>query len=103
MKEFAGSHKVVVSSEHWLDVNTRTANKGRAVTALQNALGIAPAQTMVFGDFLNDLEMMDTADYAFAMHNAHPLLHERAKFVAPSNNENGVVRTIASVLNIELD
>jgi Cof subfamily protein (haloacid dehalogenase superfamily) len=103
LKEFAGSHKVVVSSEHWLDVNTRTANKGRAVTALQNALGIAPAQTMVFGDFLNDLEMMDTADYAFAMHNAHPLLHERAKFVAPSNNENGVVRTIASVLNIELD
>jgi hydroxymethylpyrimidine pyrophosphatase-like HAD family hydrolase len=57
---------------------------------------------MVFGDFLNDLEMMDTADYAFAMHNAHPQLHARAKFVAPSNNDNGVVRTIASVLDIPL-
>lgn len=74
LSEFTTSHKVVVSSEHWLDVNTRTANKGRAVTALQHALGITPAQTMVFGDFLNDLEMMDTADYAFAMHNAHPQL-----------------------------
>lgn len=103
LTEFMDSHQVVVSSEHWLDVNTRTSNKGRAVTALQTALGITPAQTMVFGDFLNDLEMMDTADYAFAMHNAHPRLHERAKFVAPANNHNGVVRTIASVLDITLD
>jgi len=100
---FLDSHKVTVSSEHWLDVNTRSSNKGRAITALQTAFGVSPAQTMVFGDFLNDLEMMDTADYAFAMHNAHPQLHERAKFVAPSNNDNGVVRTIASVLNIRLD
>lgn len=99
---FTGSHKVTVSSEHWLDVNTRTSNKGHAITALQTALGITPAQTMVFGDFLNDLEMMDTADYAFAMRNAHPRLHERAKFVAPSNNDNGVVRTIAAVLDIPL-
>lgn len=103
LTDFTTSHQVVVSSEHWLDVNTRTSNKGRAVTALQTALGITPAQTMVFGDFLNDLDMMDTADYAFAMHNAHPQLHERAKFVAPSNNHNGVVRTIASVLNLPLD
>jgi Cof subfamily protein (haloacid dehalogenase superfamily) len=102
LSDFVESHKVTVSGEHWLDVNTRTANKGHAISALQAAFDITPAQTMVFGDFLNDLEMMDTADYAFAMHNAHPLLRERAKFVAPSNNENGVVRTIASILDIPL-
>ncbi len=102
LSEFRQSHKVTVSSEHWLDVNTRSANKGHAITSLQAAYGITRAQTMVFGDFLNDLEMMDTADYAFAMHNAHPLLRERARFVAPSNNDNGVVRTIASVLDIAL-
>ena len=102
LSAFADSHKVTVSGEHWLDVNAKTSNKGHAITALQTAFGITPAQTMVFGDFLNDLEMMDTADYAFAMHNAHPVLQERAKFVAPSNNENGVVRTIASILNIPL-
>ncbi len=102
LSQFAGSHKVTLSGEHWLDVNTPTANKGHAISALQDAFGITPAQTMVFGDFLNDLEMMDTAHYAFAMHNAHPLLRERAKFVAPSNNDNGVVRTIASILDIPL-
>ena len=100
MSDFQDSHKVTVSGERWLDVNTKTANKGRAITQLQDALGVTPAQTMVFGDFLNDLEMMDTADYSFAMSNAHPLLAARARYVAPPNSDNGVVRTIASVLGI---
>jgi hypothetical protein len=34
------------------------------------------------------------------MHNAHPLLRERARYVAPPNSENGVVRTISSVLGL---
>jgi Cof subfamily protein (haloacid dehalogenase superfamily) len=97
---FRHTHLVTVSGEHWLDVTSRTANKGRAITHLQDALGITPAQTMVFGDFLNDLEMMDAADYSFAMDNAHPLLRERARYVAPANSDNGVVRTIAAVLGI---
>jgi Cof subfamily protein (haloacid dehalogenase superfamily) len=102
LSAFQDTHNVTVGSAHWVDVNSRTSNKGHAIIALQQSLGITSAQTMVFGDFLNDLEMMDTADYAFAMHNAHPLLRERAKYVAPPNNDNGVVRTIASVLDIPL-
>jgi len=43
---------------------------------------------MAFGDFLNDLEMMDAATYSFAMANAHPRLKERARWVAPTNNAN---------------
>jgi Cof subfamily protein (haloacid dehalogenase superfamily) len=97
---FQSTHKVTVSGERWLDVNSKTANKGQAIRHLQDVLGITPAQTMVFGDFLNDLEMMDAADYSFAMSNAHPLLAARARYVAPPNSDNGVVRTIASVLGI---
>ena len=102
LAKFRDTHQVTVSGEHWIDVTSKTANKGAAITHLQDALGITPAQTMVFGDFLNDLEMMDTADYSFAMDNAHPLLRSRARFVAPPNSENGVVRTIASVLDIDV-
>ena len=99
-ESFRSTHQVVVSGQHWLDVMSPTANKGAGIRALQRALGVGPAQTMVFGDFLNDLEMMDAADYSFAMDNAHPLLRERARFRAPSNVENGVVRTISSVLGL---
>jgi len=55
---------------------------------------------MVLGDFLNDLEMMDAGECWFAMAYAHPALRTRARYVAPSNTQNGVVRTIASVLGI---
>jgi Cof subfamily protein (haloacid dehalogenase superfamily) len=97
---FAADHQVAVSGEHWVDVMTLGVNKGEGIRRIQHALGITRAQTMTFGDFLNDLEMMDESDWSFAMHNAHPLLRERARYVAPPNSENGVVRTISSVLGL---
>jgi Predicted hydrolases of the HAD superfamily len=97
---FEGEVKVVVSGEHWVDVMNPDTNKGNGIRRIQEALGITPAQTMVFGDFLNDCEMMDAAEWSFAMDNAHPQLRERARYVAPPNSENGVVRTISSVLGL---
>ncbi|MEU9478134.1 Cof-type HAD-IIB family hydrolase [Streptomyces sp. NPDC048191] len=97
---FAETHQVVVSGEHWVDVMNRTANKGTALRGLQRALGITPAQTMVFGDYLNDLEMLDAADWSFAMANAHPEVVRRARHLAPSNNDNGVLRTLSRVLGL---
>ncbi len=97
---FAATHQVVVSGEHWVDVMNRTANKGAALRRLQRELGITPAQTMVFGDYLNDLEMLDAADWSFAMANAHPEVVRRARHLAPSNNDDGVLRTITRVLGL---
>jgi len=97
---FADTHQVVVSGEHWVDVMNRTANKGAALRRLQRELDITPAQTMVFGDYLNDLEMLDAADWSFAMAGAHPEVVRRARHLAPSNNDNGVLRTIARVLDL---
>jgi Cof subfamily protein (haloacid dehalogenase superfamily) len=101
LAEFRASHQVVVSGPHWVDVLSPTASKGRALREVQAALGVTRDQTMAFGDFLNDLEMMDAAAYSFAMANAHPRLKERASWVAPANNANGVVRTIRAVLGLE--
>ncbi|MFF3913970.1 Cof-type HAD-IIB family hydrolase [Streptomyces sp. NPDC001852] len=100
LAEAAATHQVVVSGEHWVDVMNRTANKGTALRGLQRALGITPAQTMVFGDYLNDLEMLDAAEWSFAMAGAHPEVVRRARHLAPSNNEGGVLRTISRVLGL---
>ncbi|MEU6672118.1 Cof-type HAD-IIB family hydrolase [Streptomyces sp. NPDC046727] len=99
---FAATHQVVVSGEHWVDVMHPAANKGAALRGLQRELGITPAQTMVFGDYLNDLEMLDAADWSYAMSNAHPEVVRRARHLAPSNTDNGVLRTVAEVLGIPL-
>ncbi|MES9520563.1 Cof-type HAD-IIB family hydrolase [Streptomyces capoamus] len=97
---FATTHQVVVSGEHWVDVMNRTANKGAALRGLQRELGITPAQTMVFGDYLNDLEMLDAAEWSFAMAGAHPEVVRRARHLAPSNNDGGVLRTVTRVLGL---
>jgi hydroxymethylpyrimidine pyrophosphatase-like HAD family hydrolase len=97
---FRKTHQVVVSGQHWLDLMALGVNKGAGLRHVQQQLGISPDQTMAFGDFLNDLEMLDQATYSFAMANAHPLLKARAKFLAPGNTDNGVVRAIKAVFDL---
>ena len=91
--------EVVVSGQHWLDVMTRGVDKSQAVRAVQRRLGISPAQTMIFGDYLNDLGMLGTADWSYAVANAHRSILDAARYVAPSNTDNGVVRTIRAALD----
>ncbi|WP_326791097.1 Cof-type HAD-IIB family hydrolase [Streptomyces sp. NBC_00151] len=100
LASFADTHQVVVSSEHWIDVMNHGADKGVAVRRLQEHLNIGPAQTMVFGDYLNDLGMLDAAEWSYAMANAHPAVISRARHLAPAHSDDGVVRTIRSVLDI---
>jgi Cof subfamily protein (haloacid dehalogenase superfamily) len=85
---------VVVSGEHWVDVMRPGVNKGRALIRLQRELGITREQTMAFGDYLNDAEMLDAAAHSYAMANAHPGIRARARHLAPSNAESGVVSSI---------
>ncbi|MDW4571888.1 Cof-type HAD-IIB family hydrolase [Microbacterium sp. M3] len=99
LDDLRATHQVVVSGHHWIDVMNAGVNKGVALRRLQAATGITPAQTAVFGDYLNDLEMMDAADLSFAMANAHPEVMARARYAAPSNTEQGVITTIHRLLD----
>lgn len=103
LEDLRATHQVVVSGEHWIDVMNAGVNKGVALRRLQAATGITAAQTAVFGDYLNDLEMLDAASLSFAMANAHPEVSARARFAAPSNLEYGVVTTIRKLLDGEPD
>lgn len=100
LRPLVTDEQLVVSGEHWADVMAAGANKGAALEDLQRDLGITPAQTMAFGDYLNDLEMLGAAEHSYAMANAHPKILEAARSVAPSNVEDGVVRTIRDVLGM---
>ena len=69
-------------------------NKGAALRRLQEALGVTREQTTVFGDYLNDREMIAEGQYSFAMENAHPTIMEEANYWAPANTEAGVVQVL---------
>jgi Cof subfamily protein (haloacid dehalogenase superfamily) len=99
LDDLRATHQVVVSGHHWIDVMNLGVNKGVALRRLQVATGITHEQTAVFGDYLNDLEMMDAAALSFAMANAHPDIAARARFGAPSNLDHGVITTIEKLLD----
>lgn len=91
-----GDHlKVTVGGKLYLDITNHSANKGNALRQLQQRLGITKEETLVFGDYLNDLEMMDAATYSYAMKNAHPEILQAANFITEfDNNHSGVTQTI---------
>lgn len=96
--EVARTHQVVLSGQHWIDIMAPGVHKGHGVRALQSRLGVTSAQTVVLGDYLNDLQMLGTADWSFAMANAHDDLIEQAAYLAPANTEDGVVRVLTRLL-----
>jgi hypothetical protein len=66
---------------------------------LQSHLGIAANHTLVFGDYLNDLEMLSTAQYSYAMKNAHPEVINKASFITEyTNDEAGVIKKVEELL-----
>lgn len=95
--EYRDKVQITVSGEIWLDMVAKGINKGVAINEIQNLLNIDYKETMVFGDYLNDLEMMSSAYHSYAMTNAHDTLKKAARFIAKSNDENGVIQAIKSV------
>lgn len=93
-KKYEKDFKVAVSGLIWVDVTHKNSDKGTGLKVLQEKLGISKDETMVFGDYLNDYELMQQGKYSFAMENAHPDLKKIAKYCGGDNNDSGVVKTI---------
>lgn len=101
LKKFeAYNLEVVVSGQYWLDIMNKGINKGNAIAMIQNLLGILPEQTMSFGDYMNDLQMLRESKYSYAMTNAHASVKAVASFTAPSNDDFGVAHIIKDYLEL---
>lgn len=81
---------IKVSGKHWVDISHPDANKGKAVKLIQDRMNISPEETMAFGDYNNDLEMLECAYYSYAMENAHPNVKAIARYQTGSNDKHGV-------------
>ncbi|MBR5303099.1 MAG: HAD family hydrolase [Clostridia bacterium] len=87
-------HAVILSGANWVDVMKPGVDKGRAMRMLQRLKGISPDQCMAFGDYLNDLEMLKSVGESYAMDNALEDIKRIARYIAPPNDENGVMRVV---------
>lgn len=82
-----------LSGEHWVDLMMPTVDKGKSLQKLAEHRGISMNSVVVFGDYLNDLQMIEAAGLSFAMANGHADIIAAADYVAPANTDNGVVTT----------
>jgi Cof subfamily protein (haloacid dehalogenase superfamily) len=83
-----------LGGEIWLDIINKDIDKGTAIKLIQKKFNISAEETMVFGDYCNDLPMFSTARYSYAMANAPGYIKNAANFEAPSNNDHGVMHII---------
>jgi len=98
VKEFENEVLIKTSSKNWLDISDQQATKGNALIKIQKLLNISREETLVFGDYHNDIEMLKEADFSFSMKNAHKDITRIANYTTESNDHFGVERVLTALV-----
>lgn len=75
-------------------------HKASGLKRLLKRWEISPEQCAAFGDGGNDIEMLKYCGYSYAMENAPANVKAAAKFVCPSNEEDGVLVTLEKLFSL---
>ena len=94
VKKYEEEMLIKISGKNWLDISDEKANKGFALRKVQKLLNITKEETLVFGDYHNDIEMLNEADFSFSMKNAHKDITEIANYATDSNDNHGVEKIL---------
>lgn len=81
-----------------VEISARGVTKASALIQLCAGLGVEARDVVAFGDMPNDIPMLTWAGTSYAVANAHPTVLAAADHVCPSCKQDGVARTIDSLL-----
>lgn len=84
----------VTSGHSFIDLIVPGINKGYGIELLQKHLNITRDECMAFGDAANDIEMLQSVKYGYAMKNAKDEVKRHVHRRAPANHEDGVLEVI---------
>lgn len=93
-EDFAGRLSVYRSEGFYLEMMPPGVDKAYGVSKLLARLGYHRSQMVCCGDGFNDLPMIEYAGLGVAMANAPDELKEKADYVAPSCDDDGIVDVI---------
>ena len=83
-----------------IQIVSRESSKRAGIERVRRALGIEPEELAVFGDDLNDLEMIRAYPVSVAMGNAVDAVKAAAKHVTLENDCGGVAHALKEILHI---
>ena len=83
-----------VAAHHCLngELINRQFDKGKGVRIVAEHYGMDIADTIGFGDSMNDLEMIETVGYSVCMANGSPALQAKSDLVCPAVDEDGLYK-----------
>jgi cof-like hydrolase len=95
---FAGRLSAVTSGYGAIDIIQEGLHKAWGLRQLMDRWQIKSKEIMAFGDSENDLEMLELADFSYAMENGDEKIKRIASRLAPANAESGVLQVIEQYL-----
>ncbi len=91
--------RVIQAGACWIDLVDYQADKGNALSWLQEKLQISREETMAFGDNINDLGMFAAAKESYAVESASEEVKGAARHLALPCEKSGVLRVMKTVLD----
>ncbi len=93
-ERFKGRSTFTVSKPYFLEAEPIGASKGEALRRLAARIHIIPEHTLVFGDSLNDVSMLQFTPHSVAVGNARPEVQKAAAYVCLPNTEDGLAHFV---------
>lgn len=94
LASFSDRLSIALSAENWIDIMNKGVNKGSGLLRILERLGVKPEECMAFGDYDNDIPMLRICGESYAMANATDAVKAVCRHVAPSNDDDGVMRVL---------
>lgn len=92
---------IAKSSESLLEIMQKGITKSTAIIKLCDIWGIPLETTIAFGDYYNDVEMLETVALPFLMGNAPEELKKRFSNITFDNNNEGIYHALVNANIIE--
>jgi Cof subfamily protein (haloacid dehalogenase superfamily) len=91
---------IIRSGEFFIDIIHPKATKGAALRHLMEQYEIKAHEVIAFGNYFNDLEMLQLAGLGIAMENSPQEVKALADRVTSSNNDDGVAIVLEELMSI---
>lgn len=82
----------------YTEISAKNVDKWNAIEFLKEKMDIRTEEIIAIGDNINDKKMIENAGLGIAMGQSHPSIKEVANQITSSNLEDGVAKTLYSII-----
>ena len=94
------AHFYLTDQGKCVQIMAQAVNKLSSIEKMRTILGYDKNEIAVFGDDVNDIEMLSEYEYSVVMGNADNHVKDKAKYITLDNNNDGIHHAICNILHL---